>query len=70
MTGLPSIKHPKLFQIGAIRMGVISYFPLTDDQAAKIAMYAYRSRKWTRKDEKKVHYQYWTGDRDALRLLG
>ncbi|MDP9965104.1 hypothetical protein J2W37_002824 [Variovorax paradoxus] len=70
MSSLPHIKHPKVFKIGAIHIGVMSYFPLSDDQAAKVAMYAYRTPKWTRKDEKKMHFQYWTGDRDALALLG
>ncbi|AGU51545.1 hypothetical protein VAPA_1c44720 [Variovorax paradoxus B4] len=70
MTSLPRVTHPKIFAVGEIRIGVITYFPLTDAQAAKIAMLAYRGRKWTKKDQKQVHYQVWIGDRDALALLG
>lgn len=67
---LPDIVHPKSFLINGCTIQVASYMTLTDAQAAKIAMHAYRSRKWTKKDLKKIHRQYWTGDHDALALLG
>ena len=67
---LPDVIHPKRFRINGYVIGVATYFPITDQQAAKIAMLAFRSRKWTKKDLKKEHIQLWTGDRDALALLG
>ncbi|MDZ4282801.1 MAG: hypothetical protein U1C04_18805 [Hydrogenophaga sp.] len=69
-TSLPNIKHPKMFKIGDITIGVVTYMPITDAQAAKIAMHAYRSRRWTKKDQEKVHLQYWSGDQETLALLG
>lgn len=67
---LPDVIHPKRFVVNGYTIGVATYFPINDQQAAKIAMHAYRSRKWTKKDLKKVHIQHWTGDREALALLG
>lgn len=67
---LPDIVHPKKFLINGYTIGVATYIPLTDQQAAKIAMHAYRSRKWTKKDQKKAHLIQWLGDREALAMLG
>ena len=67
---LPNIIHPVTFRIGNIHIRVASYFSLTDRQAAHIAQLAYRSRKWKKQDEKKVHTQLWIGDREAAALLG
>ncbi len=67
---LPNVLHPTTFNIGGYAIRVMAYFALTDRQAARIAMHAYRSRKWTKKDLKKVHIQYWAGDLEALALLG
>lgn len=67
---LPNIVHPKTFVITGYRIRVASYMPLTDAQAMKIAMHAYRSRKWTKKDLKLIHTQLWTGQEADLALLG
>ena len=67
---LPNIVHPKKFLISGYTVGVVSYITLTDGQAAKIAMHGFRSRKWLKKDLKKAHHIYWTGDQSALALLG
>lgn len=67
---LPDIVHPKRFTVNGFTIEVAAYVVLTDAQAAKIAMHGYRSRKWLKKDMKKVHRQYWTGDADSLALLG
>lgn len=67
---LPNIVHPKKFLINGYTIQVASYMTLTDAQAAKIAMHGFRSRKWLRKDLKKVHTQLWIGDREALARLG
>lgn len=69
MTQLPNVLHPTTFVIGEIRIQVMAYFELTDAQAAAIARFTYRSRKWTKKDARKVHIQMWTGDRAALAML-
>lgn len=67
---LPNVIHPKTYKIGEIHIRVASYFPLTDRQAQGIAMHAYRSRKWTKADAKKVHTQVWIGDREAAAMFG
>lgn len=66
---LPNVVHPNTFTIGAVKIRVVAYFDLTEQQAAAIAMHAYRSRKWTKKDAQKLHIQYWTGDQEALAML-
>lgn len=70
MSLVPNVVHPKQFRIGGYLIGVATYFPVSDAQAAKIAMHAFRSRKWTKKDLKKAHLIHWIGDRDALAMLG
>jgi len=71
---LPNIVHPRKFSINGYVFQVVSYIGLTDQQAAKIAMHGYRSRKWLKKnqkeDQKKIHSQLWMGDQDSLGLLG
>lgn len=67
---LPNIVHPKQFLINGYTIQVASYMVLTDAQAAKIAMHGFRSRKWLKKDLKKVHNHLWFGDQQALALLG
>lgn len=67
---LPDVVHPQKFLINGYTIGVVTYFPVTDRQAARIAMHAYRSRKWTKKDLKKSHLIQWAGDREALAMLG
>lgn len=67
---LPDIIHPKSFLINGYTIRVMSYMTLTDQQAAKIAMHCYRSRKWLKKDLKKVHTQMWIGNQEDLAMLG
>ena len=67
---LPDIIHPKSFLISGYTIRVASYMVLTDPQAAKIAMLCYRSRKWLKKDLKKVHTQLWIGSQEDLAMLG
>lgn len=66
---LPNIVHPKTFVIAGYRIRVASYMPLTDAQAMKIAMHAYRLRKWSKKDLKVVHTELWMGDEGSLAQL-
>lgn len=67
---LPDIVHPKKFTINGYTIQVASYMTLTDAQAQKIAIHAFRSRKWLKKDAKKIHTQMWIGDHEALAMLG
>lgn len=68
---LPAVVHPKTFKIDGHLITVATYFPITDSQAAKIAMLGFRQRRWRNQDRgKKVTQIHWTGDREALALLG
>lgn len=67
---LPNVIHPTTFKIGEIHIRVASYFPLTDKQAAAIAMHCFRSHKWKKADAKKVHTQFWTGSQETAAMLG
>lgn len=67
---LPNIIHPKKFLINGYTIRVAAYMALTDAQAVKIAMHSFRSRKWLKKDLKKVHTLHWMGDSAALAMLG
>lgn len=67
---LPSVLHPTTFLINGYKIRVMTYMPLTNSQAGRIAMLCFRMRKWTKADLKKIHTQYWSGDQDALAALG
>ena len=67
---LPNIVHPKNFTVNGYTIQAASYMALTDQQAATIAMHCYKSRKWLKKDLKRVHRQMWLGDQDSLAMLG
>lgn len=67
---LPNIIHPKTCRITGYRIRVASYMPLTDAQAMTIAMHAFRSRKWTKKDLKLIHTELWLGQESDLAMLG
>lgn len=51
---MPSIVHPKKLSIKGMLFEVVAYTSLTDEQASKIAMIFYRSRKFTKKDQGKL----------------
>ncbi|MDI6808282.1 MAG: hypothetical protein QME66_04775 [Candidatus Eisenbacteria bacterium] len=41
---VPKIVHPRLVLINNIKFRVITYFPVTDDEARKIALWSYRTQ--------------------------
>ncbi|MCK5509858.1 MAG: hypothetical protein KAI50_15195 [Desulfobacterales bacterium] len=51
---MPSVVHPKKFTISGMFFEVVSYSPLTDDHARKIAIMFYCSRKFLKKDKGKT----------------
>lgn len=66
---MPNVLHPKQFIIKGIKFKVVSYDPLTDEQAKKIALSTYRQKKWTRADQKKVVTAITLFDRDTAKQL-
>ena len=65
----PNILHPKQIQTNGFTFQIVSYFPLTDDQASKIAMTFYRARRLKKSDRKKILTVITHIDRDSLGLL-
>jgi hypothetical protein len=53
---LPSVIHPKKFNIKGMLFEIVAYKPLTDDEAAQAAMYFYRSHKFKKADQGKLFH--------------
>jgi hypothetical protein len=51
---LPSVIHPKRFEINGILIEVISLGALTDEEAARVAMHFYKAHKFKKKDQGKL----------------
>lgn len=66
---LPRVVHPTTFSIGAHRLQVVTHFAVTEKQAALIATYFHRQRRWLKKDQGKTIQVLWAGDRAALAAL-
>lgn len=66
---MPNVVHPTVFAAGPYRVQVVTYFALTDAQAALIAHQAFRQRKWLKKDRGTIAQVHWVGDQAALAVL-
>lgn len=66
---LPSVVHPKKFSINGMLFEVVAYTALTDDQAAKAAMFFFKSRKFLKKDQGKVFRVLTQFDENSKGLL-
>lgn len=51
---LPSVIHPKRFEINGMFFEIVTYIPITDDQAEKIAMAFFACRKFKKNDRGKL----------------
>lgn len=69
MTNIPTVVHPKKFSIKGIYFEVVSFDPLTDQQAARLVQAFYRSHRFTRKDQGKVFRVVTIADRTHAGLL-
>ena len=69
MTAIPSVVHPKKFTIKGIYFEVVSFDPLTDQQAARLVQMFYRSHRFTRKDQGMVFRVVTIADRTHAELL-
>ena len=54
---LPSVVHPRKIDIDGYIFEVVSYAPLTDEQAARVAMMYYQRMKKRKKDRGKVVFR-------------
>jgi len=66
---MPSVVHPKRFAINGMYFEVVSYSPLSDDQAAKIAMMFFRGRKFKKSDKGKLFQVITQFDAQSAGLL-
>ncbi|RUO21829.1 hypothetical protein [Aliidiomarina haloalkalitolerans] len=66
---MPSVVHPKRFAIKAMYFEVVSYSPLSDDQAAKIAKMFFRGRKFKKSDKGKLFQVITQFDAQSAGLL-
>lgn len=66
---LPTVVHPTVFNVKEVRIQVVTFMPLTDKQAAVLAMHAWRSRRWRKKDQGSTYRYLWHGDQAALASL-
>lgn len=66
---MPNVIHPKKIKIKEITSQVISYDPLTDNQALKVALSFYQQKKWTKADQKKVITVMTSFDHNSAKLL-
>lgn len=66
---LPSVVHPKKFAVQGMLFEVVAYSTLTDEQAAKAAMFFFRSRKFLKKDQGKLFRVLTQFDENSTGLL-
>jgi hypothetical protein len=65
----PTTLHPITFEIGGYFFQVVSYSSLTNDQAAKIAEYFYRTHKLKKKDKGSIIKVVTLLEGESLKLL-
>ena len=51
---LPTIVHPKKFNIKGMLFEIVAYKAMTEDEAAKAAMHFYRTQKFNQADQGKL----------------
>ena len=66
---MPDIVHPRLFKIKGIIFQVMSYGPLNEEQAEKLARAYYRSRKWSATDRGRQFDVKTHAEQDAAGIL-
>lgn len=66
---LPSVVHTKAFRIGGIFFEIVTAGPVSGQQAAKIAMRFYGSRKFRKSDKGKSFQVITLFDRDSAMML-
>ena len=66
---LPNVAHPTKFNIDGYIFEIISFYPLTEQQAANAARVAYSTRKLRKKDKGKIIRAFLTADDESQGLL-
>ena len=65
----PSVAHPTKFKISEMFFEVVTFEPVTNDQAAKIAMHFYKSNKFKKSDKGKSFQVITMFDKQSAQLL-
>ena len=66
---MPSVVHPVKFNICGFVFEVVSYVPLSDEQAQKVALMTYYRTKPKKKDRNKIFTAITTFDENSSGLL-
>lgn len=66
---MPDVKHPKVFRISGVSIQVLSFMPLSDDEAGRIAMHLWRTQAAARRSKGKLLVLPWLGDAATTALL-
>lgn len=66
---MQSVVHPTIFLISGMRFQATAKIALTDQQAAKIVMRYYQTRKFTKKDQGKLFQVMTSFDHESVGLL-
>ena len=66
---LPNVRHPTTFKIAGVEIELLTFMPLTTDQAQRLAMFLWKSQPQLRKAKGKRCTVPWLGDAAALALL-
>jgi hypothetical protein len=66
---LPNVVHPKLIKVDGYTLQIVSFDPLTDEQALKAAFHFVRTHKLKKRDRSGVLKVITTLDRDFAERL-
>ena len=59
---MPTVKHGRVFAIQGVKIQLLTYEPLSDDHAARVALYLWRTQPKVRSAKGKVLVVPWLGD--------
>ena len=66
---LPHVKHGRVFKIKGVQIQLVTYGPLSDDAAARVAMYLWRTEATVRRSVGKLLVLQWLGDEATAKAL-
>lgn len=66
---LPNVVHPTIYEADGIRFQVLSYAPLTEEQAQKAVILFRRTQKLSKKHKGQTLQVWWIHDKDELGLI-
>ena len=67
---MPNVVHPRNITVNGFTFQVVSYSPLTDQQALNVAVHFVRTHKLLKKHQKKIIQIVTTLDQESAGLFG